>query len=161
MIFVTVGTHTQSFNRLLKKMDNLIESGKINERVVAQIGHSTYIPKRMEWFRFTDLDKLNSFYSKSRIIVAHGGAGSILNGIVNGVSVVAVPRLKRYNEHVNDHQIEIVKKLEEKGKITAVYDIDDIDNALKSVKKRKKIKKDTRLCDEICKFLLTQENDIK
>lgn len=38
MIFVTVGTHEQPFNRLIKKVDELKRDGVIQEDVIMQTG---------------------------------------------------------------------------------------------------------------------------
>lgn len=153
MIFVTVGTHTQSFNRLLKEMDELVANKKIKEKVVAQAGHSTYKPKNFEWFRFTTFEKLNKLYKAANVFVTHGGAGSILNGLSNGKPVIAVPRLKKYEEHVNDHQMELVRALEKKKKIIAVYDIKYLSNAISSAKKMGKVRTENKICEEIERFL--------
>jgi UDP-N-acetylglucosamine transferase subunit ALG13 len=153
MIFVTVGTHTQSFNRLLEEVDRLVGEGKIREKVVAQIGHSTYEPKNIEWFRFESFRKLNRLYKNSRIIITHGGAGSILNGLGNNKIVIAVPRLKKYNEHTDDHQIDLVRQLEKKGRVVAVYDIKKLKDAVMMAKKVKKMKTENTICEEIEKFL--------
>lgn len=161
MIFVTVGTHTQSFNRLLEEVDRLVEKGEIKEKVVAQIGHSSYEPKNIEWFRFESFEKLNKLYKQSRIIIAHGGAGSILNGLSNNKPVIAVPRYEKYNEHVNDHQIDLVKKLEQKKKIIAVYDIKNLKAAILKANERKKLKTRNRICEEIEMFLSNLEDDNK
>jgi len=153
MIFVTVGTHTQSFNRLLEEMDRLAGRGEIKEKVVAQIGHSSYEPKNIKWFRFETFEKLSRFYKESRIIISHGGAGSILNGLSNNKPVIAVPRLEKYGEHVNDHQLDLVKKLEEKKKIIAVYDIKKLKAAILKAKEVKKPKTENKICEEIEKYL--------
>lgn len=153
MIFVTVGTHTQSFNRLLKEIDRLVASKKLKENVVAQIGHSSYEPKSIEWFRFTTFEKLNKLYKNTKLFVTHGGAGSILNGLSNGKPVVVVPRLKKYKEHVNDHQLDLVKALENKEKIIAVYDIKNLLKAISSAKKFGKVRTENKICNEIEKFL--------
>lgn len=157
MIFVTVGTHTQSFNRLLKEVDKLKAVKKIKERTVAQIGHSTYEPKKIQWFRFTTFEKLNKLYRNSRIIISHGGAGSILNGLSNRKPVIVVPRLKKFNEHVNDHQLDLVKELDKNGKIIAVYDIEDLQNALLKARNFGKVKTENKICNEIEKFLKAQK----
>ena len=138
MIFVTVGTHTQSFNRLLEEMDKLVGNDKIKEDVIAQIGYSTYEPKNFEWFRFDTFKRLNKCY-KSRIVITHGGGGSILNGLINSKVVIAVPRLKKYGEHTNDHQVDLVKKLESNKKIIAVYDIKDLYKTISNANKMKLI----------------------
>ena len=153
MIFVTVGTHTQSFNRLLEEIDRLVGNGTIREKVVAQIGHSSYEPKNIEWVRFTTFEKLNKFYRTARVFVTHGGAGSILNGLSNGKPVIAIPRLKKYDEHVNNHQLDLVKALEKKKKIIAVYDIKDLSNAISLAKKFGRVKTKNKICNEIGCFL--------
>lgn len=153
MIFVTVGTHTQSFNRLLEEVDRLVGEGEIKEKVVAQIGHSTYEPKNMEWFRFESFRRLNRLYRDSRIIITHGGAGSILNGLSNNKIVITVPRLKKYDEHTDDHQIDLVKQLEKKERVVAVYDIKKLKDAVTGAKKIKRLKTENTICEEVENFL--------
>ena len=48
MIFVTVGTHEQQFNRLIEYVDRL----NLDEDVFIQTGYSTYIPKNCRWNDF-------------------------------------------------------------------------------------------------------------
>lgn len=153
MMFVTVGTHTQNFNRLLEEIDRLVDNKVIKERVIAQIGHSNYEPKNIEWFRFTNFEKLNKLYKSAKLFVTHGGAGSILNGLSNGKPVIAVPRLKKYGEHVNNHQLDLVKSLEKKEKIVAVYNIKNLSDAISSAKKIGKIRTKNKICSEIENFL--------
>lgn len=155
MMFVTVGTHTQSFNRLLKKVDDLVGNGKIKEKVIMQIGNSSYRPKNVEWFSFTSFDRLKTIYKNSNMIITHGGAGSILNGLSNGKPVITVPRLKKFDEHVNDHQLDLVRILAEKGKIHPVYKIDELYKIISKTQKKKKLitKNSERLSREISKFL--------
>jgi len=153
MIFVTVGTHTQSFNRLLRQVDTLVGEGEISEKVVGQIGNSTYEPRNFRWFRFTSFEELNRLYDGADVLVTHGGAGSILNGLGRGKPVVAVPRLKKHGEHVNDHQMDLVKFLAGKGKLIAVYDVNDLAKAIKSARRRGRIRTKNKVCGEIERFL--------
>ncbi|MBU5687978.1 MAG: beta-1,4-galactosyltransferase [Candidatus Aenigmarchaeota archaeon] len=153
MIFVTVGTNQFSFNRLIKKIDELIRDGKIKEEVVIQIGHSTYEPKHAKWFRFESYEKIKELTSKSRIVITHGGVGSILTALMYKKTVIAVPRMKIFNEHVDDHQVELVKELSKDGKIIAVFDIDKLQDAIN--KKSKFSYKSTRenLVKEIKEYI--------
>jgi len=155
MIFVTVGTHTQSFDRLLKEIDTLVKNKKIKEKVIMQIGHSDYEPNNVEWFRFTTFEKLNNIHKKARIVITHGGAGCIIDALSNKKSVIAVPRFKKFNEHVNDHQLDLVKALAEHKRIYPVYDISRLENAIHEIKKIKQLKstKDS-LCKEIERTLI-------
>lgn len=153
MIFVTVGTHTQSFDRLLREVDRLVGESVIKEKVVGQIGSSTYEPRNFRWFRFTSFEELERLYGRADVMITHGGAGSILNGLDRGKPVIAIPRLKKFGEHVNDHQIDLVKFLENKRKIIAVYDVRDLKKAIAKAKRRGKLRTENKVCAEISKFI--------
>ena len=134
-IFVTVGTLSTGFDRLLKEIDMLIEKRVIRENVIAQIGSSKYTPKNYEWFRFTSKEVFWDTMKESKIVITHGGVGSITNALKFNKRTIVVPRRKEFGEVVNDHQLEITRELERQGKIIAVYDIQDLEKALKRVEK--------------------------
>jgi UDP-N-acetylglucosamine transferase subunit ALG13 len=143
MIFVTVGTHTQPFNRLLEKIDELIKEGKIREKVIAQIGYSTYKPKNYNYFTFTSEEKILELNKKARLIITHAGAGSIITALQFRKPVIVVPRLKKFNEHVNDHQVQIAKAFEKEKKVLACYNIENLEKVIIKAKKfRPRIKKE-------------------
>ncbi|MFH8080703.1 MAG: PssE/Cps14G family polysaccharide biosynthesis glycosyltransferase [Candidatus Aenigmatarchaeota archaeon] len=153
MIFVTVGTSKFSFNRLIKKIDELIGEGKIKEEVIIQIGYSTYEPKYAKWFRFESYAKMKELIQKSRIIITHGGVGSILTCLVYKKTVIAVPRMKRFKEHVDDHQVDLVKELSKEGKVIAVFDVEDIEKVLFKKNKFKHRSTKKLLISEIKKYI--------
>lgn len=130
MIFVTVGMHTQGFGRLIREMDEV--AGRINEEVIMQIGHTGYVPRNAEYFQFTSEEELKGLCQRARVVVSHG-AMTIIDALERGAAVVAVPRLKEYGEHINDHQLYFVQELEKDGKVTAVYDIGKLEEALGKV----------------------------
>lgn len=136
MIFVTVSA--SPFERLIKEMDRI--AGNMKEKVIMQIGRTRYEPKNAEFFRFTTFKKIIEYNKKARVVVTHGGAGCIITALSFGKPVVVVPRYKRFNEHINDHQLDLTKALEKEKKIVAVYDIRDLEYAItyaSSVKYRK------------------------
>ena len=134
MIFVTVGTYYLGFERLIKKMDEI--AGGIDEEVIAQIGSTKYRPKNMTYFTFVeDENEILELYKKARIIVSHAGVGSILTIFNYTKPLIIVPRLKKFNEHIDDHQLEIAEVLKNNGKFTLVYDIKNLETALKEVRK--------------------------
>ena len=122
MIFITLGSQKFQFNRLLKKIDNLIEIGIIQEEVFAQIGYSNYKPKNYSYNEFMDRDKFANMMKKSDIVITHGGTGAIITAVKAGKKVIAVPRLKKYGEHVDDHQVQLLKEF-----IAACYDLDNFE----------------------------------
>lgn len=160
MIFVTVGTHERGFDRLVKAVDDLIGSGKIKEKVIIQTGYTEYIPKNCDSFKFTDYDNIVELCKKASIVISHGGVGSIITPLELGKPVVVVPRLKRFNEHTNDHQLQIVKELERQEKIIPVYDIKNLENALEEARKvgnKKYNKQRSKILDIVSNYLLKIE----
>lgn len=134
MIFVSVGTHTEQFNRLLKEIDSLISSGKIHEKVIAQTGNSTYKPKNFEHFSFSSWKRILKLNRDASLVISHGGAGNLLVASHYSKSIVAVPRLKKFNEHVNDHQVQLVKELEKERRVIGVYDIKTLGKSIRKAK---------------------------
>lgn len=132
MIFVTVGLHYQGFDRLIMKMDAL--AGTINEEVVMQIGSTKYKPKNARYFDFIDDDEvILRLFKDARVIVSHAGAGTLLNALHFGKPIIAVPRQKIFEEHVDDQQLELTKALSGNGQVAPVYDIEDLGSALRTV----------------------------
>ena len=127
MIFVTVGTHEQPFNRLIEKMDELVESGKIKEKVVVQYGFSTYEAKHCEMHKMMSFDEMQQTFKDARIVITHGGPSSFVEALQYGKVPIVVPRQLEFNEHVNNHQVEFTKLIAERmNNIIPVYDIDDL-----------------------------------
>ena len=154
MIFVTVGTHYQGFERLVKKMDEI--AGKIDDEVIMQIGYTKYEPKNAEWFRFLEREgDILELYKKADVIVAHAGAGTLLTALSFGKPVVVVPRLKKFGEHVDDQQLELAEALESMGEAIAVYDIKKLEDAIKKAKSSKyePVKRDKRLANFLKEYL--------
>ena len=137
MIFVTVGSQKFQFNRLLEEIDNLIEKGKIQEEVFAQIGVSDYKPKNYEYKAFMTQDEFNSYLDKSDIVITHAGTGVIINAIKRGKKVIGVPRLAKYGEHVDDHQIQLIKEFTDMNFISAVYDTSKLEEKIEEIKTKK------------------------
>jgi UDP-N-acetylglucosamine transferase subunit ALG13 len=160
MIFVTVGTHYLGFERLIKKMDEI--SGGIDEEVIAQIGSTKYRPKNMTYFTFVeDENEILELCKKARIIVSHAGAGSLLTILNYMKPLIVVPRLKKFNEHIDDHQLELAEVLKNDGKFVLIYDVKNLEATLKEIGKSdcNKNKKDKKLINFLKKFIETMENE--
>lgn len=124
MIFVTVGTHEQPFNRLVEYMDKLKGSGAVSESVVIQTGFSTYEPEHCIWKKLFPYQEMVQNVAEASIVITHGGPSSFIMPLQIGKTPIVVPRLKQYNEHVNDHQLTFAKAVEARmGTIIVVEDI--------------------------------------
>lgn len=134
MILVMLGTQNNSFHRLLEEIDNLIKKGIITDEVIVQAGHTKYESKNMKIFSLISLEELEKIQDKADLIITHGGVGSIISSLKKDKKVIAVPRLHEYQEHVNDHQKEIVETFNKKGYIIGIQDVKDLENAIKKSK---------------------------
>jgi len=134
MILVTLGTQDKEFSRLLKKIDKLIDAGMIKDKVIVQAGYTNYQSSNMEIFDMTSKEELEALMKKADLIITHGGVGSILGALAYQKKVIAVPRLKKYKEHTNDHQKQIVKKFEESSYILAAKDLSKLDKVIEKSK---------------------------
>lgn len=131
MIFVTVGTHEQPFNRLLQKIDELKEKGIINEEVIMQTGFSTYEPKHCTWSSLLPYSQMVQNVKEARIVITHGGPASFIMPLQIGKTPIVVPRQKKFDEHVNNHQVDFSKAVAERmGTIITVVDINDLENTI-------------------------------
>lgn len=106
MIFVTVGSRNYPFDRLFKKLDGLYDQGVLTEPMFAQIGTSSYKPKHYQYENFISPEEFKEKIQEADIVVTHGALGSIMKALNAGKKVIAVTRLAKYGEHINDHQIQ-------------------------------------------------------
>ena len=130
MIFITLGSQKFQFDRLLEAVDEL----QTDEEIFAQIGYSDYKPKNYKYKEFLDRDEFGKVMDKADIVITHGGTGAIIGAVKKGKKVIAVPRLKKYGEHVDDHQIQLIGQFKELNLIYACEDM-DLEKALETVKK--------------------------
>ena len=128
MIFVTVGTHEQPFDRLMKEIDRIASTTE--EEVIVQYGYSTYIPSNCKSSQMISSQDMERYTKEARIIITHGGPGSILLALMNEKRPIVLPRQKKFGEHVNDHQVDFTKHLEKEGTIIPIYDIETLEKAI-------------------------------
>lgn len=122
MIFVTLGTHEQPFNRLLQMVDRL----QMNEECIVQYGFSTYRLESCKAVRFIEFGEIRSLMSRADAVVTHAGVGSIMLALSSGKRPVVAPRLQRFGEHVDDHQMEVAEAFARAGKVTLLLPGDDL-----------------------------------
>ena len=130
MILVLLGTQNNSFHRLLEEVEKNIKDKIINEEVIVQAGYTKYKSKNMRVFGLIPQEELERYQEKADLIITHGGVGSIISSIKKGKKVIAVPRLHKYNEHVNDHQLQIIENFNSKGYIIGIDDVNQLENAI-------------------------------
>ena len=133
MILVLLGTQKNSFNRLLQAIEELIENGIIKERVLVQAGYTKYKTDKMKIFDMISSEELDNLIDKANIVITHGGVGSIIRALKKKKKVIAVPRLHKFSEHVNDHQRQIVEVFRSKNYIIGVQNLEDLGDAINQI----------------------------
>lgn len=136
MIFVCIGSRDYQFNRLLKALDALVETGALKEEIFAQIGQSQYIPEHYAWERYLDADTFRRHLSEADLIISHAGVGTLLSALKMGKSVIAVPRYAKFGEHIDDHQHQIADVLSGEGYVYQVKDIADLGETVALAKEK-------------------------
>lgn len=160
MIFVTVGTHEQQFNRLIKYIDQLVEKNTITENVVIQTGYSTYKPRFCEWNALYPYPKMMQLVLEARIVITHGGPSSFIMPLQIGKIPIVVPRKHEFGEHVNNHQVEFANEVANRiGSIIVVQDIEQLNEVIKNyddiiLNKEKKVESNNhQFCEKLDKII--------
>lgn len=156
LIFVCLGSREYQFDRLLIELDQIVEEELISEDIFAQIGKSIYKPKNFQYTDFLSSADFEKYQEKASLIISHGGTGALINALKKGKSVIAVPRLAKFGEHIDDHQVEVASILEREGYLKCVIDIKDLHNVIKEMKKNpinKKYDKNSQVISIIRDFI--------
>lgn len=134
LILVQLGTHELEFPRMLQLIEKCIEEGVIEEKVIVQRGNTRYQSDKMEFVEYLSYKEMEALTKEAHYILTHGGTGSIITSIRCGKKVIAFPRLKKYNEHNDDHQEEILDVMESEGYIKVCHDGEDLALIIKDLK---------------------------
>jgi beta-1,4-N-acetylglucosaminyltransferase len=125
VIFVTIGSY-EPFDRLLAAVGALLG----DEPIIAQCGGSRVRPVRASCVEFMPFDDLVEHVRRARAVITHAGVGSVLTVLANGKRPIVVPRLKRFGEAVDDHQLAFARRLSVAGAVVLVEDPAQLEHAL-------------------------------
>lgn len=126
MILLTMGTYPLAFDRLIRAIDDLYGRGFIKDEIFAQIGYSNYLPRNFKHEKLLEREAFDSLLASATAIIGHAGMGTITLALEHSKPLLAVPRLRKFREHVNDHQVGTARKFEELGHILVAYRMEDI-----------------------------------
>lgn len=130
MIFISTGSRKFQFDRLIKKVDELAGSGAITEEVFAQIAETTHVPEHIKYERYLSPEDFKKYQTEADLIISHAGTGALIGALKLGKQVIAIPRLAKYNEHSDDHQMQVADALCEEGYLRVVYDMENLLDAI-------------------------------
>ena len=111
MIFCTVGTHEDPFDRLVNELDRLVGQGEIADSVRVQTGYSTVAPQHCTFEKMMSFDAVQDAMRSARIVITHGGPASIMQALALGKVPIVVPRQSAFGEHVDDHQCRFATRI--------------------------------------------------
>jgi UDP-N-acetylglucosamine transferase subunit ALG13 len=132
MIFLTVGTQFP-FDRLVKAVDKAIEHNGCAVEIFAQIADSSYRPRYFDSVPYLQKDDFDRNMHRASSIISHAGMGTITAALDSKKPMLVMPRLRKYGEVVNDHQVAIAKKFEQMGHLVVAYNEDDISEKIKTL----------------------------
>ncbi len=133
MIFVTVGTHGDPMPRLIKALGELHA-----DDLVVQYGSSPAPHTSVRAVGYMRFDEMLDCFEAADVVITHAGVGSILSATRAGHVPLVVPRSKRLGEHVDDHQIELTQALVERGAVRAVWNLEELAQAVASCPARRR-----------------------
>lgn len=143
MIFVIVGHHPEGFERLVKKLDEI--APEIDEQIILQAGFARNQPHSVSVFSFKPYEEVLQLMREARVVLCHCGA-CVIDALLLGKPLIVVPRLKKYNEAINDHQAILAERLKKEGKVEVVYDMNDLKKFLmQSYQEKPLIDRDNKL----------------
>lgn len=137
MILVSLGTQDRSFVRLLKAVEKQIRLGNIKEKVVVQAGETHYESDCMEIFDLIPSDEFSKLLKECRVLITHGGVGTIIEGLKHHKKIIAAARLKEFGEHQNNHQKQIISEFSKRHFLLELEDFGELDQVLNEIKKFK------------------------
>ncbi|MBQ9118874.1 MAG: glycosyl transferase [Lachnospiraceae bacterium] len=132
MILVTLGTQKFEMNRLIQAADELAQT--VSEEIFVQCGNSSYQPKHCKYSAFVDTTQFAKMIQECSVLITHSGVGTIMTGIQAKRPIVVVPRLKKYNEHVDDHQLQIAEAFEEQGCVLCCREVAELKQYIEKAK---------------------------
>lgn len=133
LIFVILGTQDKEFTRLLRKIQKLIDKGIITEKVVVQAGSTNFKSNDMIIKNYMSMKEFGETIKESDYIITHGGVGSIIDSLKKEKKVIAVARQKKYNEHENDHQLEIIDEFTKMGYILGCAEVSELETRINKI----------------------------
>ena len=134
-VFLSVGTQKFPFDRIVRLVGNLNESG--NDLIIfGQIGTTNIKPSFQEYVKFLDSDSFEKRLRWSDVVITHGGVGTIIKALKLDKKVIVIPRLSKYGEHVDDHQVQIASTFERTNYLIAYREEDSLEELVKNAQER-------------------------
>ncbi len=117
MIFVVLGTWEMPFTRPLMEIEDAVRRGLVTEPIIVQCGNTAYSSSHMSLTPFFGQQELEHMYEQATLVICQAGVGSIMLGLKKRKKVVSIARLAKFDEHIDDHQLEILDVFSKSGAV--------------------------------------------
>lgn len=127
-ILVSIGSMVEKkFTRLFKAIDGLCEEGVLDGSLInAQVGFDNYCSKYYKCFDMIPDEDFKRMLDEADLIIAHAGTGTVISSIKKGKKVIIFPRMAKYDEHYDDHQLELADLFTAKGYVLQARTKDEL-----------------------------------
>ena len=129
--FISIGNGLQSFSRLLNAVESL--NHLLPKPVIVQAGHTHFVSKDNQVVDFVSMDDFIRYVNDAQLLILHAGAGSIMNAIKAGKCPIVMPRMLKYKEVINDHQVSLAKMMHAEGRVIMTETEEELEIAIKRV----------------------------
>lgn len=134
LILVCVGASEYRFDRLLKNIDQLCDEKVLDgKEIIAQIGNTDYVPRNYKSFPLIGRDEFQKYMEAASFVITHAGTGSVIPPLKLGKKVIVFPRMEKYKEHLDNHQLELSEVFTSAGYTMSAENIDELRNAVKNI----------------------------
>jgi len=116
--FVTLGNPTQAFHRLLDAVAEV--RAELPAPITVQHGSTPFSVPGCIAREYVDREEFAQLLAKARIFIAHAGAGGTLEAIRCGKLPIIMARLRKYREHIDDHQLQLTEALASEGRVLVI-----------------------------------------
>jgi UDP-N-acetylglucosamine transferase subunit ALG13 len=132
-IFVTVGTRTEPFSRLLSAVDQLVTEGSITDKVIVQAGHTKFNTPNLTLFDFCSPDEVDDLILKARFVITQESAGIGTKCLKSNTRFIVMPRDYAHGElpSQSDMNEDLHLRLEELGYTRVIHDASQLREAIR------------------------------
>lgn len=124
MIFLITGTQ-EPFDRMVEYVDEWSALTGFTD-IIGQISDASYKPRNFKYFDFTPIEEFDKLFRNASLIVAHAGMGTIISALQYSKPIIVMPRLAKYHEHRNDHQLATADSFSKLGYVKAAYSKEEL-----------------------------------
>lgn len=136
-IFVPLGTQNFPFNRLITALNDLVKEGIYKPEDIVMQSTIYDVEPMFTHVGLIPVHEFNRYMQESKLVITHAGVNSIISCMQMGKALLIVPRLQKYGEHVDNHQMEIAHLMEEKYDVLVVHDMTELKMMIKRAKTHK------------------------